>query len=408
MCTILLANKNPRERAYVYRLGKWGVYRNTPPNDSTRRSESKLSDIDELRLCLSPPQALDSYREQVETMGDGEQVLCLLLCRARAVETGRQGQELAEHIQRRLGKADSDDDNEVRSFLHILCDYALHRAEQVYPDVRLEVQESVEFLMLNCCAAEAKTQQRKPYVIDIPKLMLLGYGMEVCGIDPERRRKKLIDFHVSRLSGTSSEVECESTLKKCLEWCCRKLSSPATCEFSFGILEMACADVDSGSFRKAIAYIFCFLLSEHAKEPNAVAVSRTVNEGLRLSICDLFYTLSALILVGVSEVAPLDLDHLCESSAHLMEAASHRAGEVVKKLPSQQHILVFFIEMYWDLTFPRAHSPEEKMFMQRVCGCAEALMRSLGEQTEMQTEDDESEFVNVDMYAQENHDLRCG
>lgn len=355
-----------------------------------------------MHLCLSPPQAFDCYRKQVETTGDGEQVLCLLLCCARAVHTGAQGRDLTQHIERRLGKANSGDDEEVRSFLRILRGYILHQAGQEALDSQGVVRQSVDFLMNNCCAAEAKTQRRKPYVIDTPNLMLLCYGMTICGINRELRWKTLLGFYVSRLSEPGNEAACESALTKRLNWCRDKLGSSAARDFPLEVLAIPCHDVDSGSLMKAIAYVFSFLLSQYVKEPDAVdAVSRAVNEGLRLSVCDVLYTLSALILVGVPPMPLLDHDRLCKSPVGLMEEAWQRAGSVAEKLPTH-HLLVFFIETYGNLTFPTAYSFQKNKFMHQICGRSEALILSLVKSAETQNEG--VEFLNEDMLYADDED----
>lgn len=223
------------------------------------------------------------------------------------------------------------------------------------------------------------------------------------------QREKLRGFHESRLPKPGNEAECECTLKKHLDWCYEKLSSSAARDFSLEILAIPCHDVDSGSLKKAVAYVFCFLLSRHVKEADVVNAlqPRRVYEGLQLSVCEVLHTLSALILVGLHSLPRLDLDRLCDSPLELMEAARRRAGEVARKLP-HQHLLVIFIEMYGCLTFPTAYSFEEKRLMLQVCGRSEELMMSLGEKDETQDEGAGSDILNKFMYLNgEECESRC-
>lgn len=156
--------------------------------------------------------------------------------------------------------------------------------------------------------------------------------------------------------------------------------------------------MDGGLVKKAIAYVFCFLLSQYIMEPDvADAMSRSVSQGLRISVCDILYILSALSLAGPSTEPDLDFDHLCASPVDLMKAARQR----IEEIPTGQHLLIFFLGMYVDLTFPETHSFEEQKFMRHVCGHAETLILSLESRVDTQEEAGESEFVNQDMIEDE-------
>lgn len=348
----------------------WGVRKN---KSAAARAPRPFSDPEELYLCLFAPWALDPYREQVECMVDGEQDIGLLFCYARAVETPVQARLLAEHIERCLEKL--EDDQKVCSFLHILRGYTLYHTGQFTADVGRAVERSVRFLVDGSCTNQAPSQPPTQYIIDIPRLALLRYGMEMCGKDQDLW-KTLLGYHVPQLSASSTPVKCESIVKKCFVWALEKLGSPAAHAFPPDILEVPCFGVDGGRAKMATAHVFCFLLTQYIAEPEVTdALSRSVYQCLQISVCDLLYTLSALILAGASPVERLQFDHLCASPGDLMDAAKGRAEVLLPAGRSAlQRLLVFFLDMYALVALPTARSFREQQFMEEVCKRAEKLV----------------------------------
>lgn len=325
-------------------------------------------------------------------MGDNEQDLSLLLCCARAVETEGQGRQLADHIHRRLLKLKAQID-EDRAFLLILHAYIFHRLGLVSEQTLGPLQESIDFLLRNCRNGESGGRSRT-YVIDMPKLVLFDWSLKICGHEDAERWDKVLDFHVGKLSAPGGGPVCEDIVRNCLTWCRKRLESPSARDFSPEILSAPCSDVDGGPARKAIAHVFSFLLSEYMAElATSRGWPRNVNSSLRVSICDVLYTLSALILSGPAPdgTPPLDFSRLCAEPTELIDEAVRLA----KDLPAGHQLMVFFLHTYTVLALPAEHSSGGAGFMAEVCDRAKALIP--GGQSE------DLEFVNQNMFRDGAH-----
>lgn len=309
-------------------------------------------------------------------MSAGEQDLGLLLCCARVVETREQGRQLAIHLECRLEQSWEGADARILAFLGVLQGYILHQMGHSDEEIRGAIAQSVEFLAKDCAPRDGN-RPSPPYKIDIPKLMLFDYGLKMCGADQEDRRTRLLGLLLAHLPSSGNKVMCETVVETCLEWSIEQLNSPFARAFSPSILEVPTRGLSDAPVWKAVAHLFCFLLSRYVADPDAANPwSNRVNSALRITVCDLLATLSFLILTGPLPLSDSDRLHgdterLCADTDGLVAAAAERAALLAAQ--DRHKLLVFFLFEYAWFTFPESRSVEQRRFLGEVCDCAVEL-----------------------------------
>ena len=303
-------------------------------------------------------------------MVTGEQDLGLLLCCARVVETRAQGMQLALHIERRIEQSWEGADAQDLAFLGVLQGYMLHQIGHSDGEIQDSIGQSVEFLA-NKFAPHDENRPSPPYKIDIPKLMLFDYGLKMCGAEQEDRKTRVLDLLLTHLPSPGNSAMCETVVQRCLKWSIEQLNSPSVRAFSPSILEVPTRGLSDAPVWKAVAHLFCFLLSRYVADPDAASPwSNRVNSALRISACDLLVTLSSLILAGPLPLS--DPDRLCADPAALASEAAERAVRLDAG-QDRHELLVFFLFEYAWFTFPEGRSAEQKRFLCEVCDRAVEL-----------------------------------
>lgn len=322
-------------------------------------------------------------------MAAGEQDLGLLLCCARVVETRAQGRQLALHIERWLEQPWEGADAQGLAFLGVLQGYILHQMGHSDAEIRGAIAQSVEFLA-NDCAPQNDDRPSPPYKIDIPKLMLFDYGLKMCGADQEDRRQRVSDLLMTHLPPLGNKSMCESVVQMCLEWSIEQLNSPSARAFSPSILEVPTRGLSDAPVWKAVAHIFCYLLSRYTADPDAAGPwSNRVKSALRISPCDLLATLSHFIIAGP---LPLSYPDILSADIAALAAAAAESAAGLADAQDKHKLLVFFLFEYAWFTFPEGHSAEQRRFLGEVCDRAVELRGEF-----VEGEEGGLEFLKEDM-----------